>query len=288
MPAAKMKRNAVALSVALMALTSVSLGVERELNFKPGFNLFSPAQDIAEGQKAAAETDKQLPLLRDPEVLDYVNGLGRRLASYAPNNQGYTFAFKVVNTQDINAFALPGGFIYVNRGTLEAAQDEAQLAGVLAHETGHVVMRHATHQASEMYLMQFPLAILSGALSRGGALSQIVGAVGGFGFQSAMLKNSRGFESQADAVGTYILYHAGYDPHAMAQFFQIIEQKYGNTIQFLSDHPNPGNRIKAVDEEIPQLGPPFNWREDSPQFEQIKKRIQSLPAPPKKPAKPQG
>ncbi len=284
MCAAKMKRapNAFLLSLAVLAVSSIALGVGRQLEFKPGFNLFSPSFDIDEGKKAAAQVDKQAPLLNDPATIGYVNSLGRRLAGFAPNNRDYPFTFKVVNTADINAFALPGGFIYVNRGTIEAAQDEAQLAGVISHEIGHVVMRHATHQASQMLLPQLGLSVLGGILSRGGAVGQLLDKVGGFGLQSALLKNSRSNESQADAVGAFIAYHAGYDPHAMAEFFQIIEQKYPQkTIQFFSDHPNPGNRIAAVNQEIPELGPSQNWKEDSPEFQRTKQRVKALPPPPK-------
>ncbi len=284
MRTAKMKRvpNALLFSVALVAMSSMARGVGRELEFKPGFNVFSPSFDIDEGKKAAAQVDKQAPLLNDPPTLDYINSLGRHLSSFAPNNRDYPFTFKVVNTADINAFALPGGFIYVNRGTIEAAQDEAQLAGVISHEIGHVVMRHATHQATEMLLPALGLSVIGGILNRAGAVGQALDRVGGFGLQSALLKNSRSNESQADAVGIYIAYHAGYDPHAMTQFFQIIEQKYPQkTLQFFSDHPNPGNRIAAVNQEIPELGPSQNWKENSPEFESIKRRVKALPAPPK-------
>ena len=284
MRAMKSKRapNALFFGVALVAMSSIAFGVGRQLEFKPGFNVFSPSFDIDEGKKAAAQVDKQAPLLNDPSTIDYVNRLGRRLASFAPNNRDYPFTFRVINTADINAFALPGGFIYVNRGTIEAAQDEAQLAGVISHEIGHVVMRHATHQATEMLIPEIGLSVFGGILSRGGAVGQFLDRVGGFGLQSALLKNSRNNESQADSVGTYIAYHAGYDPHAMAQFFQIIEQKYPQkTLQFFSDHPNPGNRIAAVDKEIPELGPEQNWKEDSPEFQSIKQRVKGLPPAPK-------
>ena len=272
-----------------LMLTFLTLGIPSlmfglgKLNFKPGLNFFSPQEDVKVGKQNAAEVDKQMPILHDAEVERYVNDLGRRLSAYTPNNlPDYAWQFKVVNTSDINAFALPGGFIYVNRGTIEAAEDEAQLAGVIAHEEGHVVMRHGTHQVSQMELAQAPLAILGAFGGRGGAMGQL-GQLGlGLGINSIFLHNSRGMESQADEVGTYVLYRAGYDPHAMAQFFEIIAKKYPQrTLQLLSDHPSPGNRIKAVDAEIAQLGPERQWKTDSPEFQAIKKRLQSLPPPPK-------
>jgi beta-barrel assembly-enhancing protease len=184
----------------------------------------------------------------------------------------------VVNSSDINAFALPGGFIYVNRATIEAAENEAQLAGVIAHEEGHVVMRHSTHRASEIALAKFPLAIIGGLSS-----SQLTQLGIGFGLNSILLHNSRGAEAQADQVGAYIMYHSGYDPHAMAQFFEIIQKKYPQkTLEFFSDHPNPEHRIEKVDAEIPELGPTRDWRKDSPEFHAIKERLLRLPPAPKR------
>jgi hypothetical protein len=269
--------------VCLAMLPSVAWGVEA-LQLKPGFNLFSIEQDVQLGKESAAKVDKQMPLVTDPEVLQYINGLGKRLASYAPNNRpDYLWEFKVVDSKEINAFALPGGYIYVNRGTIEAAEDEAQLAGVLAHESGHVVMRHGTHMASQALLAEAPLAILNGILGQSGSLTGQLAQFGlGLGLNSLLLKNSRTAESQADEVGTYILYQAGYDPHAMVQFFQIIARKYPQrTVQFFSDHPNPENRIHDVDAEITKLGPARGAKTDTPEFDANKQRLQAMPPPPK-------
>lgn len=276
---------AVALALLLaifLPMPEPALAVIGANNFKPGFNLFSRTEDIQEGQKAAAQIDKQLPLINDPAVLNYLNELGRRLATVAPNNYDYQWNFKVVNSSDINAFALPGGFIYVNRATIEAAESEAQLAGVIAHEEGHVVMRHSTHRASEMVVAQFPLAILGGALGQGAVTGQLAKMGLGFGLNSLLLRNSRSAEAQADQVGAYICYHAGYNPHAMAEFFEIIQKKYPQrTIEFFSDHPNPERRIEKVDAEVPELGPPRQWRQDNPEFRTIKEKLARMPAAPK-------
>ena len=178
--------------------------------------------------------------------------------AFAPNNHPeYVWQFMIVNSAEINAFALPGGYIYVNRGVFDAAENEAQLAGVIAHESGHVVMRHGTHIASQAVLAQGGMAILTSILGQSGSLTSQLAQLGlGLGVDSLLLKNSRTAETQADEVGTYILYQAGYDPHAMVQFFQIIARKYPQrTVQFFSDHPNPENRIQDVDAEIAQLGP---------------------------------
>ncbi len=282
------RKELMTLLLLLGLIGAPALGqAQRAPSFKPGFNLYSPQKDVEIGQESVKQVEKEVPLLKDAQTENYVSQLGHRLVEFAPGNTDYPWTFKVVNSQDINAFALPGGFIYVNRGVLEAAEDEAQVAGVIAHESGHVVMRHGTHQLSQTMLAKMPLAILGGVLGQSGsAAAQLAEAGIGLGVGSIMLKNSRSAESQADEVGTYILYHAGYDPYAMAQFFDIIQQKYPQrTLEFFSDHPNPENRVKKVDALIPQLGPPKPWKKDSPQFEEVKRHVLSLPAPPKpKPA----
>lgn len=280
------KYVALSLLACCVAMAGSASAAEK-LDFNPGWNMFSHDQDIQLGRDGVAEVEKQMPLVKNAEVERYVNSLGRRMVGFAPGKTDYPWTFKVVDSKDINAFALPGGFIYINRGVLEVADNEAQVAGVLAHEIGHVVMRHGTHQASQMMLAQMPLAILGGVLGQSGSLmGQLAQAGISFGVGSIMLKNSRGAESQADQMGTYILYQANYDPYAMAQFFEIIGQKYPQPgLQFFSDHPNPGNRIKNVDTLIPQLGPRQKGTSDSHEFQATKKRVLALPPPPKgKPA----
>jgi Zn-dependent protease with chaperone function len=282
------KDRLVLLVLAVLVVVPGVASAGEQLRFKPGYNFFSPQQDVQLGQEASAEVEKQLPLVKDAQVKRYVTDLGRRLAGLAPGNTDYPWTFKIVNSQDINAFALPGGFIYVNRGVLEAAENEAQLAGVVAHEIGHVTMRHGTHQATQMMIAQMPLAILGGVLGRGSSVTGQLAQLGiSFGVNSMLLKNSRSAEEQADQVGTYTLYQAGYDPKAMAQFFEIIEKKYPQrTIQFFSDHPNPENRIKKVDELIPQLGSPRAGKTDSPEFQVAKRKLLAMPAAPKAKAGP--
>ena len=193
--------------------------------------------------------------------------------------------YKAVNDRAINAFALPGGHVYINRGLIEAADDEAQLAGVIAHETSHVALRHGTNQASKASAAQLPLSILGGLLgsnSTGAALAQL-GA--GFTVNSILLKYSRTDETQADIMGTQILYDSGYDPRAMAQFFEKLQalSKGKNPVEFFSDHPNPDHRLERVDQEIDNLGgSPRGAKTDSQQFQDIKRYVLSRPAPPAK------
>jgi len=265
----------------LLLLAALPLFGAEQSQFKPGWNVFSPQDDIQLGRAAAAQNDKQLPLIDDVGVLSYVNGLGKRLVAVAPNNEGYPFAFRVVNSPQINAFALPGGFIYVNRATIQLAQDEAQLAGVMAHEVGHVVMRHATQRATELLLPQLGLGALEAWLGQNSGLGGRLTEMGvNFLAGSAMLKYSRDEESQADAVGAYILYHAGHDPRAMTQFFDIIQQKYPHeTREYFLDHPVPERRMEKLEAEIAALGPPLiSPKIDSKEFHATKERL--LPMPP--------
>lgn len=252
-------------------------------DFKPGYNFYSVKQDVELGRESSAQVDKQLPLLNDREALEYLNNLGKKLVAFAPNNHAeYAWQFRIVNSAEINAFALPGGYIYVNRGVFEAAEGEAQFAGVIAHESGHVVMRHGTHTASQAVLAQGGLALITSVFGQDNSLTSQLAQLGlGLGVDSLLLKNSRTAESQADEVGTYILDQAGYDPRAMVQFFQIIAKKYPQrTLQFFSDHPNPQYRIKDVDAEIAQLGQPRGTRTDSTGFEETKQYLAQLTPPP--------
>ena len=262
-----------------LALTAAAVFAAERRQFKPGFNIFSPAQDVELGREAAAQADKEFAILKNKTSAAYLNELGKKLVRYAPGETDYPWEFKFVNAEPINAFALPGGFIYVNRGTVEAARNESELAGVVAHEIGHVVMRHSTNRASKAVVAQAPLRIFGGLLG-GGAIGQLAQMGVGFGFSSVMLKYSRNAETQSDQIATYILYDAGYDPKSMATFFQILEQKYPKrTTQFFSSHPNPGNRVRNVEQEIPRLGPAKQYRRDTRAFRGVKRQFGSLPYP---------
>jgi Peptidase family M48 len=275
-----------ACAIVLAPLASVARADRTPL--RPGVNLFTPEQDIQLGKQNAEQAEKQLPMLNDPRVDNYLNQLGRRLAAHAPGYK-YPYQYKCVNDMAINAFALPGGYIYINRGAIEAADTEAQLAGVMAHETSHVALRHGTNQATKAQLTAVPFAILGGMLGGNSAEALLAQLAASFSLNSILLKYSRTDESQADVLGTQILYDTGYDPRAMAQFFEKLnaETKGKQPAQFFSDHPNPGNRAERVDEEVDNLGgTPPNYVSDSREFQEIKKYLHRLPAPPK-PVSPQ-
>jgi hypothetical protein len=247
---------------------------------EPGFNLFSAQQDVELGLSAAQEAEKQLPLLGNARVDDYLNRLGKKLAGYAPGEK-YPYRFKCVNDSNINAFALPGGFLYINRGVIESADNEAELAGVIGHEIGHVALRHGTNQASKAQGAQFLMAILGGVFKEDSKSAMIAQLGGSFTLNSILLKYSRDAERQADLVGTQILFDAKYDPGYMAEFFEKLETGERGT-DFFSSHPNPENRREKINVEIGRLGARSGRTvNDSSEFRQIKALVKSLPAAPK-------
>jgi len=266
---------------ATLALVLVPMARAQRTPMKAGWNMFSAQQDVEVGQQVARDAERQLPLLYDSRVDDYLNTVGRRLAAHAPG-QRFPYTYKLVNDRTINAFALPGGPVYINRGVIEAADNEAQLAGVMAHETSHVALRHGTNQASKAYIAQVPLAILGGVMGRNSAGAMLAQLGAGFAANSLLLKYSRNAESQADILGAQMLYDSGYDPRAMVQFFEIIQARSpgGRTAEFFSNHPNPDNRAGRVNQEVQKLGGGSrNLTHDSQEFQDIKRYLQSLPAP---------
>ena len=225
-------------------------------------NSFTPQQEISEGNKVVLEVYKQMPVLPDNDpVSRYVQQLGMQLVQQAPLVPGVTqqwpFQFHVVASSDINAFALPGGAIFVNLGTIQAADTEAQLAGVIAHEISHVVMRHSTCNLAKQQKegIGFSLgAIVSQILLGNGTAGQLSQAAIGGVESVTFLRMSRTDEQQADLLGVNILNDSNYDPRGLPQFFEIIQTRYGSGgAQFLSDHPNPGNRTQYVNAEIATL-----------------------------------
>jgi len=213
-----------------------------------------------------AEVYKQMPVLPDSSpATQYVQQLGKKLAAQIPPEHSWPYQFHVIPQSDINAFALPGGPIFINIGTINAADNEAELAGVMSHEMTHVYMQHSAKQASKQSLTQ-GLAGLLGAVLPGGVGGNLARLGVQLGAGAISLKYSRTDEAQADAGGAIIMYKAGYNPKALSDFFQKLEKQGGSGgPQFLSDHPNPGNREAAIGKEIANW-PPKNYVSDSPQF----------------------
>ncbi len=248
---------------------------------RPCKNSFSVEQEIAEGAKAKQQVFKSLPVLPDSNpVSQYIQRLGGNLIEHAPGYH-WPYEFHVVNEADINAFALPGGPVFLNLGSIQAAETEAQLAGVLAHEISHVVQRHSTCNESRQRTSRILAGLgelAAGVLvpGVGGALAQQgIGAVAGIGF----LHMSRESEREADLMGADILYDAGYDPRGLPQFFEVIQGKYGKGgAQWLSDHPNPGNRTGYVNDEIDTLPRKAHYLRTSDEFTRIKKQVAGMHA----------
>jgi hypothetical protein len=266
----------------LLVFSPGALRAQSSTNLQPCSNNVSPQQQIEIGKKAAAQVYQQMPVLPDSnDVTRYVQGLGQKLVAQAPGYR-WPYNFHVVNVADINAFALPGGSIFVNLGTIQAADDEAQLAAVMAHEISHVVLQHSIcNMEKEQRVgllagigqLAAGLALGSGAL--GNLAQQGIGIGAGLGF----LKMSRGAEKQADMEGASILYNTGYDPRAMAQFFEIIESKYGKGgAQFLSDHPNPGNRTEYVNQEVATFPHRASNVTNTPEFQRVHKVVSGMQA----------
>jgi Zn-dependent protease with chaperone function len=250
---------------------------------KPGFNLFSPQQDIQMGQEASAQVEKTMPVVRNEELNGYLTRLGSRLGR-SKHAGTFPFRFSTINDKSINAFALPGGPIYVHTGLLAAVDNESQLAGVLAHEMSHVALRHGSNQASKANLIQLPAALAGTMLGNDKTLWGSLAQLGiTLGAESVLLKYSRNAERDADLNGTRIMNDAGYNPLEMARFFEKLEAQGGKEdgllANWLSDHPSPGNRVKAVEEEIRYL-PQNTYSESEPsRLPKVKSIVAGLPAP---------
>ncbi len=278
-------RRPIAIVVSLLLL-STALVAQGPTQLKPGFNLFTRQQDVQLGQELAAQIRKNVTIVKDPVLINYVNAVGRRLAqSREAKASGFSFTFEVVADPAINAFALPGGPMFINTGLLKAVDNEAQLAGVMSHEMSHVVLRHGTNQASKADLIQIPLA-LAGELTNSDSLMGQLAQLGiGLGANSVLLKFSRTDESQADLMGSHIMAEEGYDPTQLARFFRKLNSQPGSTtIEFLSDHPNPDNRSSAIYAEASRL-PDRTYGYQTGQFQEMKKEVAKIhEPPPKKPA----
>ena len=268
--------------VMVLALSAGIWAADGRTVLKPGWNMFSPQQDVEVGQQVAPDAERQLRMLNNSRVDDYVNTLGRRLAANAPGVK-FPYRFKVVNDRAINAFALPGGPIYLNRGVIESADNESQVASVLAHEISHVALRHGTNQASKASAAQVPLAILGGMIGSNSTKSVLAQLGASFAVNSILLKYSRTAESQADLMGAQILFDSGYDPRAMAQFFEKLEaqQRGSGQVEFFSNHPSPDHRIERVNQEVDLLGgAPRDSRIGSREFDNVTRSLQALAGPP--------
>lgn len=263
---------AITLALTLALVAGVAEG---QTKINPGWNMFSAQQDVEIGQQSAVQAERQLPIVNDADVNAYVNRIGQRLAANA-GGPGFQYRFRVVNASDINAFALPGGFIYLNRGIIDNARNEGEVAGVLAHEIAHSALRHGTHQASKAYAAQAGLQILGGLLGGrvGGNTAQILNTVGGIGLNALFLKFTRDLETQADVRGAQILAASGYTPADMVSFFHQLEKvDRSKKTTWLSHHPAPPDRIARIEKERQLLREPSTPTQNVAQLNTIKREL---------------
>jgi Zn-dependent protease with chaperone function len=247
-------------------------------------NKYTPQQDVQLGREAAAEVRKQYPIIKDEKIATYLTALGDRLVAAAPadlKQSVYEYSFTPVNLKEINAFALPGGPMFVNRGMFDAAATEGEVVGVMAHELAHVLLRHGTANITKAQNPWLQIGQIAGAVGGamvGGEAGSAIAQGSQFGLGTLMLRYSRDFEKQADLLGAQIMARAGYDPRALAHMFETIGNESkggGGTPQWMSSHPNPGNRTGYITKEAEALA--IASAADMSQFEPIKTTFKTLP-----------
>jgi len=268
-------------TIAVLAVAVAVVCVAAQTKIVPPKNSYKPIDDVDLGKKAAADTEKEMPVLHDEIATTYVRSVGARLTPAIPGefrHPEFEYTFKVVDVKDINAFALPGGPMYVHRGIIEAAGTEGELAGVMAHEMSHVALRHGTAQMTKAKKGNL-FAILGAAagIVVGGNAGQAIYEGSQIGVGAVFLRYSRDDEKQADLLGVQMMARAGYDPRDLAQMFETIEKEGGSRPpQWLSDHPNPENRVEYIEQEASALtienpiGP-------TPDFDKVRAHLKTLP-----------
>jgi predicted Zn-dependent protease len=247
---------------------------KRDIN-KGQLDFYSLDKEIALGRQLAAETDRSLQFVSDPIITEYVNRVGQNIVLHSDSK--IPFTIKVVDSPDVNAFALPGGNLYVNRGLIEAAENEAELAGVMAHEVAHVAARHGMEQLSKGTLVNYasiPLIFL------GGWGGYIVQQVAGLAVPLTFLKFSRGAEKEADLLGAQYMWAAGYDPNALITFFEKLQEKNkrkpGTISKAFSSHPLTEDRIKEVRKLLVRFPEKTEYQMSSSEFQQVKNRLVAM------------
>ncbi len=268
----------------LVAFLSLSVaGLYAQTVIKLPKNKYTPEQDVQLGKEAAAEVRQQYPIINDKRIQDYLTMLGDRLVAVAPaefNKPVYQYSFTPVNLKEINAFALPGGPMFVHRGMFDAAAAEGEVVGVMAHELSHVLLRHGTANATKASNPWLQIGQMAGQIGGGilgGAVGSAVAQGSQFGLGTLLLRYSRDYEKQADLLGAQIMAKAGYDPRQLAHMFQTIQKESGGAgnPQWMSSHPDPGNRTQYITAEAASLK--IASPADSSQFEPMRKVFASLP-----------
>jgi Zn-dependent protease with chaperone function len=246
-------------------------------------------QEIQLGKQAATEVERSMEIVHNQAVEAWLNRIGGQLAKQ-PQANAYPYYFKLLNDESINAFALPGGPMYVHTGLIRAADDESEVAGVLAHEMSHVALRHGAAQMGKAQTWQ-TIAGLAGAaagMTGGGIIGDAVQMGSGFGVASVLSKFSRGYEQDADLNGARMMASAGYNPIELASFFEKLEAQLGSAASpkglqaFFADHPSPGHRREYIEQDI-TFYPQKSYTASSGEFAQIQKLVATIPPPKKRP-----
>ena len=281
-----MKSVSTVAALLVVACLSVTLATAQTVIKLPK-NRFTPEQDVQIGREAVAEIRQQYPIIQDERVTTYLAMLGDRLVAAAPaelKKPVYEYSFTPVNLKEINAFALPGGPMFVHRGMFTAAATEGEVVGVMAHELSHVLLRHGTANASKAQNPWLQLGQLAGQLGGamvGGGAGAAIAQGADFGLGTLLLKYSRDYEKQADLLGAQIMARAGYDPRALAHMFETIARESkssgGGGPQWMSSHPDPGNRTGYITKEAEALT--IASAADDRSFATIKTTFAGLPAP---------
>ncbi len=246
-------------------------------NVGHGLDLYSLKSEQRLGKQMAAEVEQRSRLVRDPVITEYVNRIGQTLVRNS--DARVPFVIKVIDNDEVNAFALPGGYFYVNSGLILAAENEAELAGVMAHEIAHVAARHATKNATRQQLLNLATIPL---IFVGGPAAYAVRQFMGLAIPMTFLKFSRNAEREADLLGLEYQYASGYDPEEFVRFFEKLhkgekKQKHGFLAKAFATHPMTGDRIKRAQEEIAKYLPPKDeYIVDTSDFDAVKARLEKI------------
>ena len=236
----------------------------------------STEKEVRMGREAAAEVDRQAKFVDDPLITEYVNRVGQNIVLHS--DAKVPFTIKVIDSDEVNAFALPGGFFYVNKGLILAADNEAELAGVMAHEIAHVAARHAVENQTKASLLEY--AALGGSIFLGGIPGMIYQNTAGIGLLGIFMKFSRGAEEEADRLGVQYMYAAGYDPGAMATMFEKLEaknkKKPGFVARAFSTHPAPPDRRASALALAARFPDHEEYVISSSEFQRVKNRLLRL------------